>query len=412
MMRLFKICMLCAATASFMAAQDNGLPDGQIDATPSYQVLHTFTGGADGAAPYGSLIRDSAGNLYGTTFGGGTGNAGTVYKVDTSGTLTTLYPFTGGADGGQPGAGLIMDSEGNLYGTTETGGNGQSPQGSGVVFKVDTAGMESVLYTFTGGADGGSPQAGLVMDSAGNLYGTTPGGGMDTCPFHTPCGVVFELDTVGTETVLHSFTGGSDGADPRAGLIRDSAGNLYGTAYNGGSSKVGVVFKLDSSGTETVLHNFKNGPDGGYPEAGLLRDSAGNLYGTTDSGGTHGKGVTFKLNAAGKETVLHSFTAGKGGDLFSDLPEAGVIRDSAGNLYGTAPGGGTGSDGVSGGGVVYKLDKAGKETVLYNFSGGADGAFPYGGLIRDSAGNLYGTTTSGGSAPSFNGCGVVFKLKP
>jgi uncharacterized repeat protein (TIGR03803 family) len=333
------------------------------------------------------VIRDSAGNLYGTTFGGGTAGRGVVYKLDTAGHETVLYSFTGGADGGDPYAGVIRDSAGDLYGTTFGGG----AAGAGVVYKLDPADHETVLYSFTGGADGGNPYAGVIPDSAGNLYGTTYGGG-------TMWGVVYKLDRGGHETVLYTFGGGADGGNPYAGVIPDSAGNLYGTTY-GGAAGAGVVFKVNTASQETVLYSFTGGADGWAPNAGVISDSAGNLYGTTVNGGTAGRGVVYKLDTAGQETVLYSFRGGADGAF----PFAGVIRDSAGNLYGTTYVGGTRDWGV-----VYKLDTAGQETVLYRFTGGADGGNPWAGVIRDSAGNLYGTTAGGGK----RGGGVVFKLKP
>jgi uncharacterized repeat protein (TIGR03803 family) len=362
----------------------------KLDPAGRETVLWTFTGGADGGNPTAGVIRDSAGNLYGTTAFAATG-PGVVFKLDPSGQETVLYTFPGGADGQWPFAGLVRDSAGNLYGTTYQGGvaNAGCPYGCGVVFKLDTTGHETVLYSFTGGADGGFPAAGLTLDSAGNLYGTTTYGGA------SGAGVVFEVNASDQETALYSFTGGADGAEPRAGVIRDAKGNLYGTTSGGGAANQGVVYKLDAAGHETVLHSFTGGADGCGTRAGVIRDSEGNLYGTTEEGGVAGGlGVVFKLDAAGQETALYSFPGAAGGTS----PE-GVIADSAGNLYGTAGGG------AANWGLVYKLGPAGHQTVLYNFTGGADGANPYGGLIRDQAGNLYGTTPAGGS-----GAGVVYKL--
>jgi len=252
--------------ALFVAAAI-GIPGAQAQ---TYTVLYRFKGSpTDGAHPeYGHLIADSAGNLYGTTEGGGASNAGVVFKLDTAGTETVLHSFTGGADGANPYAGLIRDSAGNLYGTTEAGG----VSNFGVVFKLDKTG-ETVLHSFTGGADGANPYAGLLQDSAGNLYGTTLEGGTNDI------GVVFKVDTTGTETVLYSFTI-RNGKYPYAGLIADPAGNLYGTTANGGLSGLGVVFKLDTTGTETVLYNLTGGDNGASPVASVIRDSAGNLYGT------------------------------------------------------------------------------------------------------------------------------------
>ena len=361
----------------------------KLDTAGHETVLYSFTGGVDGGSPQNSLTSDSAGNLYGTTYSGGAANMGVVYKLDTAGQETVLHSFRGGADGGTPEAGVIRDSAGNLYGTASIGGKG----GVGTVYQLDASGQETVLYSFPGVADGAFPYAGAIGDSAGNLYGTTISGGAWTE------GAVYRLDTAGQQKLLHSFGGGADGRYPSAGVIRDSAGNLYGTTSQGGTAGWGVVYKLDTTGQETVMHSFTNGADGGDPYAGVILDSAGNLFGTAASGGTANKGVVYKLDTAGQETVLYSFTGGADGRY----PTAGVILDSAGNLYGTTYFGGTGSHGV-----VYKLDPADHEAVLYSFTGGADGGGPYAGVIRDSAGNLYGTTYYGGTA----NLGVVYKLDP
>ena len=366
--------------------------------TPAGQesVLYAFTGGADGANPTAGVIADSAGNLYGTTlYGGaapGTNGSGVVYELNTAGQETVLYTFTGGTDGKWPFAGVIRDSAGNLYGTTGAGGTA----GNGTVYKLDASGQEAVLYSFTG-ADGSGPNAGVIRDSEGNFYGTTVYGG-------TGSGVVYKLDTAGHETVLYTFTGGADGLWPFAGVIQDSAGNLYGTTQRGGSTGSGVVYKLDKAGHQTVLYSFKGGTDGGSPFAGVIRDPAGNLYGTTLYGGIGvpcdgGCGVVFKLDTAGHETPLYAFT----GYADGGTPYAGVILDLAGNLYGTASAGLQANNGV-----VYKLKSAGQQTVLYTFPFGTDGENPKAGLIRDAAGNLYGTTYEGGTA----GAGTVFKLDP
>jgi uncharacterized repeat protein (TIGR03803 family) len=363
----------------------------------TYTVLYSFAGGADGGGGVDSgLVRDNAGNLYGTTWGGGAHSLGVVFKLDTTGKETVLYSFAGGSDGANPHAGLIHDSAGNLYGTTVYGGVNACTSGCGIVFKVDSTGKETRLYEFLGTSDGSAPFSSLARDSAGNLYGTTSGGGA------SGFGVVFKLDTAGKLTVLHSFTGGSgDGKNPFAGLIRDSAGNLYGTTQNGGVSNYGTVFKLDATNTETVLYSFSGGVDGGYPYYGhLIRDKAGNLYGTTYAGGTFNFGTVFKLDTTGKETVLHSFAGGLSDGQF---PFAGLVRDSAGNLYGSTYFGGAFSTGT-----LFKVDKTGVETVLRSLSYSSDGGYPYAGLILDTSGNLYGTTSAGGPASA----GVVFRLFP
>ncbi len=259
----------------------------------------------------------------------------------------------------------------------------------------------TVLHSFGAGTDGQNPQAGLIMDSAGNLYGTTSGGGAYG-PGAFPGGTVFKLDTSGNETALYSLVevgtqGPYNGVYPRAGLVMDGAGILYGTTYDGGAYYYGTVFKIDTSGNETVLHNF-NVTDGASPQAGLIMDSAGNLYGTTNGGGANGDGTVFKIDTSGNETVLHSFNLTDGAG-----PQAGLIMDGAGSLYGTTYDGGAYSQGT-----VFKLDTSGNETVLYSFGAGTDGQYPMAGLTMDSAGNLYGTTAYGGA---YN-YGTAFKLAP
>ncbi len=322
------------ACFSWLACAIVALTIAQAQAQTAYSetVLHNFASPPKGAFPYAGVISDSAGNLYGTANSGGAANAGVVYKVDTAGRQTVLYSFTGGADGGNPYGGVVRDAAGNLYGTTVYGGAASS----GVVFKVDSSGHETVLYTFSGGDDGGYPYAGVIRDSSGNLYGTAQQGGTRNL------GVIYSVNTAGQETVLYTFTGAADGAAPYAGVIRDSAGNLYGTTLQGGIGNVGAVYKLDPAGHETAPPNFPNAPGGTNPYAGVIRDSAGNLYGTTTGGGPANAGVVYKLSPAGQETVLYSFTGGADGRN----PYAGVTRDSAGNLYGTTLNGGTGKWGV------------------------------------------------------------------
>lgn len=381
----------------------------------TFTVLYSFGGGPDGRYPYGGLVRDAAGNLYGTTSQGGVvgfGNSGygTVFQLASPGKKTTLYSFTGGADGSSPCAGLIFDGSGNLYGTT-----------SGTVFELmPSSGVwtENVLHVFTGEPDDGAYScAVLIMDAAGNLYGTTLYGGADNQ------GTVFSLTASAggwTEDLLYSFQT-SEGY-PQAVLVMDTAGDLYGTtsfggSINGGQSQRGTVFELTASAggwTENLPHSFRGGTDGIRPEAGLIQDGAGNFYGTTSEGGGSGNngngyGTVFKVDAAGKETVLYSFQGGTDGSH----PWAGLVIDSAGNLYGTtSEGGGSGNRG-RGYGTVFMLDKTGKETLLYSFTGGADGRFPgYGTLLR-AGGNLYGTTLYGGDFRcNERGCGVIFKLTP
>jgi uncharacterized repeat protein (TIGR03803 family) len=316
-------------------------------------VLHSFWGG-DGLQPWGDVVRDQAGNLYGTALDGGTleqgqcdHGCGTVFKLDTTGKLTVLHAFTGWADGGEPRAGLLRDNAGNLFGTTTKGGTG-----SGVVFKIAPNGKETILHTFSGGQGGWYPEGDLVRDKAGSFYGSVLGGASDY-------GAVFVLSPSGKYTILYSFPGGSSGAYPVGRLALDSQSNLYGATQNGGGScYCGVVFKLDRSGHETVLHTFTGNPDGAYPELGIARDRSGNLYGTTYGGGGSsncyglGCGTAYQVGSKGKETVLHSFTGGSDGRI----PFGGLALDKSGNLYGTAPGGGDLSCSKGYGcGVVFKL---------------------------------------------------------
>lgn len=355
----------------------------------SFKVLHSFKGKKDGAHADAGLVQNSQGNLYGTTSGDNESHFGTVYKLDSANVETVLHNFTDHKDGGIPFCDLVLDDGGNIYGTTSAGGR----HNQGTVFKISGGGLETVLYNFTGGSDGGVPDAGVIRDSVDNFYGTTSAGGA------SGGGVVFKLDSTGKETVLYRFTGGADGSLPAAPLIQDASGNLYGTTAEGGNSGAGVIFKLDTAGKETVLYSFTGGKDGAFPLAGLVRDSAGNLYGTALEGGRTNNGTVFKLAAGGKFAVLYGFKAAPDGAF----PHGGLVRDQAGNFYGT-----TLEGGKSGLGTVFMLSKTGKETILHNFAGTNDGEDPLSTLFRDSAGNLYGATDSGGKY----GWGTVFKLTP
>ena len=302
-------------------------------------VLYTFANGSDGATPYSGVISDKAGNLYGTTYEGA-GGYGTVYEIARDGTEIVLYRFTGGSDGGNPESTLVRDKAGNLYGTTTYYGTGCC---NGTVFKLAPDGTETTLYDFTGGNDGGEPAAGVIMDKAGNLYGTTVIGGSANS------GVVFKVAPNGTETVLYTFTGGNDGGEPVGALISDKAGNLYGTASGGGTNGNGTVFEVAANGTETTLHSFRGGTDGSNPEGALHLDKSGNLFGTTVSGGANGAGTVFEITAAGTESILYSFTGGSDGAG----PYANLTLYK-GHLYSTTSNGG--SNNCPGGcGVVFSL---------------------------------------------------------
>ncbi len=408
----------------------------------TYTILHTFTG-PDGASPGGPLIRDAAGNLYGSTYYGGNGNlcggtvgCGTVFKLSPSGVETLLYTFSGGADGAFP-RGLFRDAAGNLYGLASQGGNLSLcnllgfPPGCGVIFKLSPPATvcrsvmcpwsETVLHTFTG-PDGEFPIGSLIQDSAGNFYGVTVGGGSGDGEYYN--GTVFELNSAGQETVLLNFESGQSGGDtPLSGVVQDSAGMLYGTTHYGGTGGYGVVYKLNpTSGQETVLYSFRGVEDGAYPNGPLVFDQAANIYGSTEWGGFFqgdgqdcyaGCGVIYKLDANGDENVLYTFTGGADGWW----PSEELTRDSAGNLYGITFAGGNeqaGGCNPGGCGTVFKLDTNGNKTVLHAFDS-TDGADPGAGLIQDAAGNLYGTTSAGGgdgNSPIIGGCGVVFKITP
>jgi uncharacterized repeat protein (TIGR03803 family) len=391
---------------------------------PKFKVLHTFHG-HNGNGPAGVLTRDSAGNLYGTTEAGGTGKCGNfgcgmAFKLNKSGNQVWLHSFNV-VDGEEPSAGLVRDAAGNLYGTTAYGGNTSCTSGCGTVFKLDNSGKESMLYKFKAPPDGDTPESLLIRGGSGNVYGTTVLGGTDGD------GTIFKVNKNGKETVLHNFTGGSDGCLPGPGLIADSVGNLYGVAGSGGLGGLcdqgyGLVFKLDTANNLTVLYTF-GFSDGAYPASVLLLDQAGNLYGTTEGGGNsacgvEGCGVFFELSPQQDgnwtETMLYAFCS-VSGCADGERPGSGpLVRDSGGNIYGTTIFGGTSQNCNGTCGVIFKLDSSGKETVVHNFTGGPGGAVPEAGLIMDASGNLYGAASEGGdnkcNPPS--GCGTVFKIVP
>jgi uncharacterized repeat protein (TIGR03803 family) len=385
----------CGAGSTPLSPSPAGVMAERTHGRPAYSVLYSFKGGSgDGAVPYASLI-NANGTLYGTTQNGGLRcerihGCGTVFAITTSGSETLLYGFKGRPDGVEPYAGLI-NVNGTLYGTTHSGGAKANRRGT--VFKITTSGTETVLHSFGGTTDGSYPEAGLLNVSA-TLYGTTVSGGVNGY------GTVFKITTSGTETVLYSFKGGSgDGEYPSAGLINVND-TLYGTTAGGGANKAGTVFEVTPSGTETVLYSFKGGSgDGENPLAGLINVN-GTLYGTTAAGGPNcsasgGCGTVFSITLSGKETVLHSF--GSSGDGLA--PFAGLLNFK-GTLYGTTVSGGAQK------GTVFSITPSGVETVLHRFNG-TDGLFPYAGLINVK-GRLYGTTSGGGA----NNDGTVFSLLP
>jgi uncharacterized repeat protein (TIGR03803 family) len=393
---------------------------GGAAAAGAEKTIYEFQNGRDGALPYAGLIADNAGNLYGTTFNGGGrstcyyGRCGTVFRITPKGEETILYAFTGRSDGDAPEGGLVADGSGNLYGTTLRGGSSDR----GTVFRVTPGGKEATLYAFQGGSDGEYPAYTLLMDGNGDLFGTTVAGGSfnGTDCEDEGCGTVFELEPDGTKLTLYTFQGGNDGWSPTGALIADQSGNLYGTTFEGGDTTCdgspldcGTVFRLAPDGTETLLYTFHGGSaDGSAPEGGVIADAAGNLYGTTAIGGNcsvniRGCGTVFRLAPDGTETVLYDFQGGSDGVG----PGAGLIMDKNGNLYGTTEfGGGAGCQKASDGcGTVFKLTPDGKETVLARFNR-RNGAGPTASLLLLKH-TLYGTTYAGGDQKS----GVVFSVK-
>jgi uncharacterized repeat protein (TIGR03803 family) len=418
------------------------------------QVLYSFQGGAnDGAVPAGGVVLDKQGNLYGATTGGGP--AGTVFQLSPPAqkgdpwTETLIYEFQGerSQDGSEPNGGLIMDAAGNLYGVTAYGGTGNCKllgnlYGCGTVYELSPpqqqggAWTETILYSFPTAEQGYLPNGNLVFDSAGNLYGATEfgGGRGTTCnDFYEYCGAVFELSppkTKGgkwTEKVLHAFAGGTDGANPNGGLVLDSNGVVYGTTYSGGNQSCqykdeigcGTAFELKQptkkggAWAERHLHVFTAGSDGANPNGGLILDANGALYGTGEGGANRGQGIVFRLKGKGggrwEDTTLYDFP-GNGQDGSSPL--AGLILDAKGSLWGTASGGGTVGDGT-----VFRLRPVGKSwafAVLHAFTGNPDGSWPASSLIFDAAGNLFGTTEQSGTGQACGnyGCGTVFEVSP
>jgi uncharacterized repeat protein (TIGR03803 family) len=373
----------------------------------NFHVLYSFIGlfnnAHDGSGPAAELLRDKAGNFYGTTSQGGDSKClgtgcGIVFKLTPEKKETILFTFNS-KTGEFPTGGLIADKAGNLYGTAFLGG----AHNGGVVFEISPKGKETVLHAFCEKkkcADGQSPMGTLVADTNGNLYGTTESGGA------LNLGVVFKIAKDGSETVLHSFKGNSDGATPMGGLMLTD-GTLYGTTSAGGSTSCegpgcGTIYKITTAGKEAVLYQFcvtGSCVFGQEPWAPPIRDSKGNFYGTTRVGGNAGMGVVYKLATNRKESVIYNFRGGNDGSE----PIGGVITDNNGNLFGATLFGG----GETGNGTVYEIMKNGKEKLLHKFTGGRDGGQAKSGLIMDSAGNLYGTGQVGGTESA----GVVYEVE-
>ena len=430
----FLSCLLlgCAASELATAAPARTLQTSRA----TEKVLYRFKGGSDGAHPESGVVMDSGGNLYGTTYGTRFNGSkacracGTVFEIATrSSTETLVHAFSGENDGAYPTAGLILDGTGNLYGVTRSGGSGCTTSyitGCGIVFEIHThSHSEMILHSFSA-SDGWAPDGGLIADSTGDLYGTTSSGG---CANGSGgCGTVFEIVT-GTrkETVIHAFVrGGDTDGFPKGRLIMDRSGNLYGTTWmtNLQRHTSGTLFEIVGGTRELkILHTFAGGGDGDTPNGDLAVDEKGNLYGTTQFGGglcdsgsapgvdAMGCGTVFEISAGShKESIWYHFNGGSDG---MD-PRGGLARDSAGNVYGTTYSGGANC--AFGCGIVFEI-AAGThdEIVLYRFKGGRDGAGPEGALFIDNDGNLYGTTFAGGSNCQKRmelgpGCGTVFEI--
>ncbi len=367
----------------------------------TYRVIHNFTDkGKDGATPYGGPILDRLGNLYGSTYLGGAYGSGSVYRLSPTGSswsYSTLYSLRGLSDAAGPAFGTLAIHNGALFGSSEGGGY------LGTAFKVGpckSTCAETVLHSFGHGTDGEEPVGGVVVDTEGNVYGTTLLGGT------YGNGTVYEIKPSGVESVIYSFVGGSDAVNPAAAVTLDSQGNIYGTAPAGGAYGNGAVYKLTRSGstwTESVLYSFQGTTDGANPVGGIILDKAGNVYGGTFDGGVNGGGTVYELSPSGESwtfTVLYSFPGGYGG------PYNKLTFDAKGNLYGILNG-----ESAHGFGSVFKLSP-GKDgwtySDVYDFTGGSDGGFPYCKLAIDAQGDIFGTAVIGGT----DNQGVVFEITP
>jgi uncharacterized repeat protein (TIGR03803 family) len=375
-------------------------------------ILHTFASGSDGANPFAPLIAGTDGTFYGTTAYGGTTGEGTVFNITTNGLLTTLHSFSYTSDGALPWGPVVLGRDGNLYGTTYSGG----AHGEGTVFKMATNGDLTLLYSFTLGSDGGKPQAGLSIGPNGKFYGTTYGygGGLGET---SQVGTIFEISPAGDLTTLYTFTNGAGGANPTA-LTLGLDGDFYGCAGIGGvvgwggpiggfpgeriqsgNSGWGTLFRLGSDGDYTTLAAFPAGPDGANPAASLIQATNGLFYGVTQRGGTNDDGVVFQMDLGGSTQTLHSFA----GDNDGAAPVGPLTQGSDGNFYGTTYEGGPGKFGT-----IFKMTQTGALSTICAFTNGTNGGHPLGALIQAGNGNFYGTTDSGGTATG--GAGTVYQL--
>jgi uncharacterized repeat protein (TIGR03803 family) len=357
----------------------------RLEQAQTLTTLANFTG-SNGSSPlFAPLVQGTDGNLYGTASAGGGHSHGTVFKITPSGTLTTLYSFcakSGCTDGSAPYAGLMLGTDGNFYGTTESGG----ANGAGTVFKITQRGTLTTLHSFNI-SDGYNPYATLVQGTDGSFYGTTESGGAHIL------GTVFKMTPQGTLTTLHSFNS-TDGSSPEAALIQDTDGNFYGTTYNGGTEGYGTAFKMTPGGTLTLLHVFSDQTEGSAIVSGLVQASDGDFYGSTTRGGPNSYGAVYTMTSTGTVTVLHGFNATDGAS-----PNALVLATD-GNFYDTTISGAANIDGT-----VFEITPQGVLTTLHTFNG-SDGADSFAGLVQHTTGKFYGTTRVGGSKND----GTVFRL--
>jgi uncharacterized repeat protein (TIGR03803 family) len=357
----------------------------------TFATVYSFEGTSDGANPAAPLVQATNGSFYGTANSGGAHGAGTIFRFSTDGTLTPLHAFTWAGDGATPSSGLLQAADGNFYGTASDGG----AKYAGTVFRMNANGALTTLHTFTGGSDGAVPKAGLVQAADGNFYGTTWAGGSDNS------GTVFRLTPNGVLTPLHSFMG-IDGANPRSDLVSGSGG-LYGITRNGGTNPLdGSVFKISTAGAFNTLFQFDRDVSW-RPVGGLVQAADGNFYGTTLNGGVHGRGTVFRVTPEGLLTTLYSFA----GDSDGEFPLAALVEGKDGYFYGTTAYGGTGfaGSGLNGQGTVFRMTPAGVLTTLHYFVA-FNGATPAARLVQTANGDFYGSTMNGGA----HGDGTIFRL--
>ena len=376
-------------------------------------VIYSFKGGVDGSYIDSDLVIDSAGNLYGTSVKGGAHASGTVWQLHPNGdgtwTHIVLYNFTGGADGAEPYKGVTLDTAGELYGTAVTGGGGACEGGCGVAYKLSNNGgvwTENVLHAFQGTDDGQGPGARLTVDQDGTVYGMAPTGGA------YGAGTIYAMapGKHGTKfKIIHAFTGGADGAGGSAGALVLKSGDVYGSATSGGVFGEGTIYQLTRKGRGwkfRVLYSFQDQPDGGFPYGGLALDPLGNIYGTTYYAGANDLGCVYELSQGPrgkwKERVLYSFNGADGADSI-----ANVNFDTAGNIYSV-----TSQGGAANFGVIFRLRPklSGKwgETVVHSFAGVPDGALAYNGMVDDGHGHFFGATTRGGAGDH----GAIYQFTP